>query len=76
MKKAKIDTRGTEEAQRAIAEAQAAANNMSQNFRTDLSTENLTNVVAGGTADAIDVDGSGRKRRVGAGLSSALGIDI
>lgn len=75
MKSPKIDTSGTEAAQRAVADAQAAANNLNKNFKTDLSTENLTNVVAGGTADIAGAPiGGTRKRRAGSGLSSALGI--
>ena len=38
-------------AERAAAEAQAAANNMAKNFKADLSTENIATVLPGGTAD-------------------------
>ncbi len=77
MKRPKIDTSGTEAAQKAVADAQAAANNLSKNFKADLGTENLTNVVAGGSADAMDANvGTPRRRRAtGAGLSSSLGIN-
>ena len=76
MKSPKIDTSGTEKAQRAIAEAQAAANNLQQNFQTDLKTENMTQVVAGGGAEAATNESSPRRRRKGGGLSSQLGIDV
>ena len=70
-----MDTSGTEAAQRAIAEAQTAATNLNKNFKTDLSPENITNVVAGGSADTIGADVAGmRKRKQASGLSSALGI--
>lgn len=76
MRRAKIDTSGTEAAQRAIAEAQRAANNLNQNFRTDLSNENLTQVVAGGGAEAAAIETGTRRRRRNSGLSSSLGIDV
>lgn len=75
MKRPKIDTSGTEQAQAAVAAAQTAANNLQQNFAADLTNDNLSQVVAGGSAaEAGAVPGS-RKRRPGAGgLSSQLGI--
>ena len=76
MKKPKIDTSGTEKAQRAIAESQDAANNLQKNFQTDLSTENLAQVVAGGGAEAATPDSPPKRRRQGGGLSSQLGIDV
>lgn len=76
MKSPKVDTSGTEAAQKAVAEAQAAANNLNKNFKTDLTTENLNNVVAGGSADLVGTEASTtRKRRPQGGLSSALGIN-
>ncbi len=75
MRTPKIDTSGTERAQRAIAEAQAAANNLQKNFQTDLKTENMTQVVAGGGAEATP-ESSPKRRRRGGGLSSQLGIDV
>ena len=79
MKTPKIDNSGTERAQRAIAEAQAAANNLQKNFQTDLKTENLTQVTPGTGAEAVGTDGTDeapkRKRRSG-GLSSQLGINV
>ena len=75
MKRPKIDTSGTERAQRAIAEAQAAANNLQQNFQTDLKTENMTQVVAG-DAELSSPEPSPKRRRQGGGLSSQLGINV
>ena len=75
MKSPKIDTSGTEAAQKAVAEAQAAANNLSSNFKADLQNQNLTSVVAGGSADTAGAEASTtRKRRTQGGLSSSLGI--
>lgn len=76
MKTPKIDTSGTERAQRAIAEAQAAATNLQKNFQTDLSTENMTQVVAGGGAEEAANASSPKRRRKGGGLSSQLGINV
>ena len=76
MKTPKIDTSGTERAQRAIAEAQAAANNLQKNFQTDLKTENMTQVVAGGGAEVAIPESSPKRRRQGSGLSSQLGINV
>ena len=77
MKTPKMDTSGTERAQRAIAEAQAAANNLQKNFQTDLKTENMTQVTPGAGAEAVTTDEAlKRKRKSGGGLSSQLGIDI
>ena len=75
MKTPKIDTSGTERAQRAVAEAQTAANYLQQNFQTDLKNENMTQVVAGGGAEAIP-ESSTKRRRKGGGLSSQLGISV
>ena len=75
MKTPKVDTSGTKMAQEAAARAQEAANNLNKNFKADLSTENLTDVVAGGTADAMDLGiGGMKKRKPTGGLSSSLGI--
>lgn len=76
MKAPKIDTSGTERAQRAIAEAQAAANNLQKNFQTDLRTENMTNVAPGASADAASTDETPKRKRTRSGLSSQLGIDV
>lgn len=78
MKRPKIDTSGTERAQRAIAEAQAAANNLQKNFQTDLSIENLAQVTpgAGAGAEAAVADEAPKRRRRAGGLSSQLGIDF
>lgn len=76
MKSPKIDTSGTERAQRAVAEAQAAANNLQKNFQTDLQTENITQVVAGGGAEVANPESPQKRRRPGSGLSSQLGINV
>jgi hypothetical protein len=79
MQSPKIDTSGQEAASRAIADAQTAANNLKTNFAADLTNDNLTQVVAGGSATANDasVTSSGtRKRRSGDSLSSQLGISV
>ena len=75
MKSPKIDTSGTEQAQRAIAEAQAAASNLQKNFQTDLKTENMTQVVAG-EGELSSPESSPKRRRRGGGLSSQLGINV
>jgi hypothetical protein len=76
MKRPKIDTSGTEMAQKAVADAQERANNLQKNFAADLKTENLTNVDVGGSAEALDIMGDGKRRRRSntGGLSSQLGI--
>ena len=76
MKSPKIDTSGTERAQRAIAEAQAEATNLQKNFQTDLKTENMTQVVAGGGAEVATPESPPKRRRQGGGLSSQLGINL
>ena len=76
MKKPKIDTSGTERAQRAIAEAQTAANNLQKNFQTDLATENLTQVTPGTGAEAVGTDEAPKRKRRSGGLSSQLGINV
>ena len=76
MKTPKIDTSGQEAANRAIAEAQAAANNLQKNFQTDLKTENLAEVTPGAAADATVDQSTGRRRKQTTGLSSTLGINV
>ena len=76
MKTPKIDTSGTERAQRAIAEAQAAANNLQKNFQTDLKTENLTQVTPGAGAEVGVTDEAPKRKRRSGGLSSQLGINV
>lgn len=76
MKTPKIDTSGTERAQRAVAEAQAAANNLQKNFQTDLNTENLTQVTPGAGAEAVVTDEAPKRKRRSSGLSSQLGLDV
>lgn len=78
MKSPKIDTSGQERAAKAAAEAQAAANNLQANFATDLKTENLGQVVAGGTADQMDTSVSAgvKRKKPASSLSSQLGINV
>lgn len=76
MKAPKVDTSGTAKAQQAIAEAQAAATNLQKNFAADLTTENITQVTPGGTADATAASTGMRKKRPAGGLASQLGINL
>ena len=76
MKSPKVDTSGTEAAQRAIAAAQAAATNLQRNFQADLKNENVTQVSAGGTAEAIQDTNSVRRKKPTGGLASQLGINV
>lgn len=72
----KIDTSGQEKAAAAAAAAQEAANNLQANFAQDLKTDNVSTVVAGAGADAMQGDTSLVKRkRPGSALSSQLGIN-
>ena len=75
MKQPKVVNSGVERAQRAIADAQEAANALEANFRTDLKTENLAEVVPG-EVEAADTSGTHRRRRQTGGLSSQLGINV
>lgn len=76
MKSPKIDTSGTERAQRALAEAQAAANNLQKNFQADLKAENLTQVTPGAGAEAVTTDEAPKRKRQSSGLASQLGINL
>lgn len=78
MKSPKVDTSGQKAAAQAAAEAQAAANNLQKNFAADLKTDNLTEVVAAGTADNVAsvTDSALRKRKQPTGLSTQLGLNI
>ena len=76
MKTPKIDNSGTERAQRAIAEAQAAANNLQKNFQADLKTENLPQATPGAGAEAVGTDEAPKRKRRSGGLSSQLGINV
>lgn len=79
MKLPKVDNSGVAAANAAVAQAQAAANNLQKNFATDLNTENVASVVAGGSAESASAPtaSSGQRRRPkGAGLSSQLGINV
>lgn len=75
MKAPKVDNSGVEMQQKAIADAQTAANNLRKNMSQDLATQNLTQVVPGGSALGVADTGASRKRRTGTGLASALGIN-
>lgn len=75
MKAPRIDTSGTEAAQRAIAAAQQSAANLQANFAKDLTTDGMSQVVAGATADAsAELGTQAKRRRVGSGLASQLGV--
>lgn len=77
MKIPKVDNTGVAAANAAVAAAQTAANNLQKNFATDLNTENVASVVAGGSAESAPTASSGQRRRPkGAGLSSQLGINV
>lgn len=52
MKKPKVDMSGVAAANEANAAANRAATNLERNFRADLSTNNVANVIPGGGADA------------------------
>ena len=74
----KVDNSGAEAAARATAEAQTVANNLQRNFATDLRSENLANIDAGGDAAAATGTGTetSRRKKAGGGLASQLGISI
>ena len=74
MKSPKVDNSGAEAAAKAQAEAQAVANNLQKNFATDLKNENLTQVAAGGDAAVATQTETIRRKKIGGGLSSQLGI--
>lgn len=68
-------------AERAAAEAnlkaQQAAQALQENFRADLSTDNIAQIAPGGEANAIGMDDDftpQRKRNRAGGLSTQLGI--
>lgn len=65
-------------AAQAAAEAQLAANNLQANLAKDLKTENVSQVVAGGTADVLDAmsDTALKKKRPQGSLSSQLGVNV
>lgn len=59
------------------AKQQQSLQNMQANAQVDLRTDNLTTVVAGGTADLLATDDTAaRKRRQGGGLASSLGLNV
>lgn len=80
MKKQKVDNSGQIMATIAQMQAQQAAETLRKNMAADLSNENLTTTVAGGTAEAADaavIGSTTRKRKNAAGgLASQLGVDV
>lgn len=59
------------------AKQQQSLQNMQANAQVDLRADNLTTVVAGGTADLLATDDTAaRKRRQGGGLASSLGLNV
>lgn len=77
MKSPKVDNRGVAEAQAAQARAQQAAQNLQRNMAQDLSTSNVVEAVAGGSADMSPVSGGDSKRKPkNGGLSSQLGVNL
>ena len=79
MKKPKVSKsaqRAQARAEAAQAQAQEAANNLQKNFAADLSMDNAAQVVASGTADAVDtgVGTTAKKKRPAGTVSSQLGI--
>lgn len=78
MKTPKVDMSGVARANQAIADAQAAAQNMQKNYQADLKTQNLTKVDAGGAAAAAAGESPIAKRRRSqtAGMASSLGVNI
>jgi hypothetical protein len=76
MKAPKIDTSGTEMAQRAVAEAQQASVNLQKNFAADLGINNMADIVPGGTAAQQPGASTKRRRANGNTIASALGLDL
>lgn len=76
MKKPKVDMSGVAMAQQAIADAQKAASTLQKNFSADLKNENLTQISAGGTAEAMAPTSGTRKKKQGGGLASQLGLNL
>lgn len=78
MKSPKVDMSGVEAANKAMAEATAAAGNLQKNFQTDLKSENLTKVEAGGASEIAAAASPTAKRRKtsGGGLASTLGVNV
>ncbi len=58
------------------AQRQAALDNMQKNFSADLTRNNKATVIAGGTADLMSGSDQVKKRQVGAGIASTLGLNI
>ncbi len=74
-KQAQNAAKAQEQAQAALANQQA--DNLRRNLATDLTTDNVANVEAGGTAYALDDMSGKRKQRGGVkSLSSSLGIRV
>lgn len=77
MKKPKVDMSGVEAANKAIAAANLAAQNMQKNFSADLKNENIANVTPGGGDEAANpIIQNARRKRSGGGLSSQLGVNV
>lgn len=75
MKTPKIDDGGAAaRAEEARKKAEAEAKNLEANYKADLTTENVTEAVAGGTAEAVV--GDTLKKRKPQTLSSSLGINV
>ena len=70
--------RAQEAAERSRLAAEEATQNMQANFATDLRTENVSTVLAGGTADAVTSETSDllKKKKSGSSVSSTLGINV
>lgn len=68
--------RAQEQAAKAAAEAQLAANNLQANLAKDLKTENISQVVAGGSAAALEQASTLKKKRPTGSLSSQLGVNV
>lgn len=65
--------RQAELTRQAQAEQSRLMQNMQSNFAADLKSDNIANVVAGGTAEQADSADPTRRRRKG-GLTAAIGI--
>lgn len=76
MRTAKIDTSGTEMAQRAIADANIASRNLQQNMQADLGIDNIADIVPGGTAAMQPGTNTKRKRSGSNSIAASLGLDL
>lgn len=71
---AELSEKQAKETRDQAAQLQAQQQLIQTNFATDLRGENLSNVVAGGTADASADIADPTKRKKASGLSSTLGF--